>query len=407
MDATNNSDACAKRRLKKNKQKQEAPPAHGAAVNASTHAGSGGRRSPTNAPVVNILLQEPPSARSAQATCKSCNKELDPTNRWRCEKFRVHGTWPRSCFGCMRASSAAILRRLQALETMIAALLRPTPPSKLTQQSSPFPTPPPPVAPHPPATTYPTPPVGPHLTPAVNPPPSDAPNLDTILTVEELEATTFPTPSKLTQQPSPFPTPGLAFIAERIKAKAKADASALAPSTPPRATAPPIAPPGPAPTAASSVRVGDIVECLRECDNGWLPVLLWLPARVTRCLAGSLEVTLLADNSPLGGTFEVHKSLVRNVADLAGDPIPAVTDELECHVWFASDERYLMAVVLGQKADDTAVIRLADEDDYRQFEVEVPVAYLRTSASIEAFFKARDTALIAAKKTNAKAPASE
>ena len=110
----------------------------------------------------------------------------------------------------------------------------------------------------------------------------------------------------------------------------------------------PVAPPGPASTAASTVedwRVGGIVECLFGKS-------LWLPARFTRRLADSLEVTMLADND--GGTFEVRKSLVRNVPYLDGDPILAVTEELECHAWFAIHEAYLPVVVLGQKADDTA-----------------------------------------------------
>ena len=126
----------------------------------------------------------------------------------------------------------------------------------------------------------------------------------------------------------------------------------------------------------------------------------WLHARVARRLADSIEATLLADNGTLGRTFVTHESSVRNVAPFDGDPIPAVTDELECHVWFAHAERYFMAVVLGQKADDTAVVRFVD--DHKHFEV--PVAYLRTSASIEAFFKARDTAFIAAKKTKCQSP---
>ena len=104
---------------------------------------------------------------------------------------------------------------------------------------------------------------------------------------------------------------------------------------------------------------------------------LRLPVRVTRRLADSLEVTMLADND--GGTFEVRKSLVRNVAYLDGDPILAVTEELECHAWFAIHEAYLPVVVLGQKADDTAMVAHADFPPE-----EVPVAYLRTSASIEA-----------------------
>ena len=49
----NNNDACAQRRLQKKEQKQD---------------GTGGCRSLTNAPVVSILLNEPPSARGAEAT---------------------------------------------------------------------------------------------------------------------------------------------------------------------------------------------------------------------------------------------------------------------------------------------------------------------------------------------------
>ena len=112
------------------------------------------------------------------------------------------------------------------------------------------------------------------------------------------------------------------------------------------------------------------MECL-------LDESLWLPMRVTRRLAGSLEVTMLADNDD--GAFEVRKSLVRNVAYLDGDPILAVTEGLECHAWFATHEAYLPVVVLGQKADDTAMVAHADFP-----REEVPVAYLRTSASIEA-----------------------
>ena len=44
--------------------------------------------------------------------------------------------------------------------------------------------------------------------------------------------------------------------------------------------------------------MGGIVECL-------FGESLWLPVRVTRRLADSLEVTMLADND--GGTFEVRK----------------------------------------------------------------------------------------------------
>ena len=117
--------------------------------------------------------------------------------------------------------------------------------------------------------------------------------------------------------------------------------------------------------------MGGIVECL-------FGESLWLPARVTRRLADSLEVTMLAGSG--GGTFEISKSFVRNVAYLDGDPILAVTEELECHAWFAIHEAYLPVVVLGQKADDTAMVTYADF--YRP--TEVPVAYLRTSASIEA-----------------------
>ena len=80
-----------------------------------------------------------------------------------------------------------------------------------------------------------------------------------------------------------------------------------------------------------------------------------------------------------GGTFEIPESLVSNVAYLDGDPILAVTEGLECHAWFAYDGSYRAAVVLGQKADDTAMVAHADFPPE-----EVPVAYLRTSASIEA-----------------------
>ena len=87
-------------------------------------------------------------------------------------------------------------------------------------------------------------------------------------------------------------------------------------------------------------------------------------------------MTILAEDDAL----EVHKSIVRNVAYLDGDPILAVTKELECHAWFAIHEAYLPVVVLGQEADDTAMVTYADF--YRP--TKVPVAYLRTSASIEA-----------------------
>ena len=131
------NDACAQRRLQKNQQKHEAPSARGAQANASTHAGTGGCRSPTTAPVVNIQLKKPPSAHSAEATCKSCNKELDPNNRWRLDKFRAFGTWPGSCFACKQASRvaaslAAIPPRLKALEAMVAALKRALSPQLVT-----------------------------------------------------------------------------------------------------------------------------------------------------------------------------------------------------------------------------------------------------------------------------------
>ena len=147
---------------------------------------------------------------------------------------------------------------------------------------------------------------------------------------------------------------------------------------PPPSTEATVAPeaPGPASTAASTVEdwcVGGIVECLVcEC--------LWLPARVTRRLAHSLEVTMLADNDHGENAALVRKSLVRNVPYLDGDPILAVTEELDCHAWFAIHEAYLPVAVLGQTADGTAMVTYSDF--YRP--TEVPVAYLRTSASIEA-----------------------
>ena len=116
--------------------------------------------------------------------------------------------------------------------------------------------------------------------------------------------------------------------------------------------------------------MGGIVECMFGS--------LRFPARVTRRLADSLEVTMLAGSG--GGTFEISKSFVRNVAYRDGDPILAVTEGLECHAWFAYDGSYHAAVVSGQEADDTAMVTYAD--CYRP--EEVPVAYLRTSASIEA-----------------------
>ena len=139
----------------------------------------------------------------------------------------------------MRASSAAILRRLQALETMIAALLRPTPPSKLTQQSSPSP---PPVGPHPSATTFPTPPskltqqsfptpprpVGPH---AVSPPadpvaPPDDDYPPGKLTKAVLKATSQQTAS---QRAASQRAASQQAASRSPKTKAKADAKAKAP----------------------------------------------------------------------------------------------------------------------------------------------------------------------------------
>ena len=155
----NNNDACAQRRLQKKEQKKD---------------GTGGCRSPTNAPVVKTLLSEPPSAHNAEATCKSCNKQLDPNNPCRLGKHNVYGRWHRSCFLCMQArwaaaSLAAILLRLKALETAVAAPHKAMVPQRALPPQHGHPLTKAPVAPTAASTTFPAPPVGPHLFPTPSP----------------------------------------------------------------------------------------------------------------------------------------------------------------------------------------------------------------------------------------------
>ena len=125
-------------------------------------------------------------------------------------------------------------------------------------------------------------------------------------------------------------------------------------------------------------RVGALVECL--CDNdgedGGDAASSWLPVRVARRLADSLEVVMLGE----GGAFEAHESFCRPLAGLDGDPVPlaAVAEGLACHVWYAQGEEYYAAVVDGQEQADTAVVTYTEFDEQE----EVPVEYLRTSASI-------------------------
>ena len=226
----NNNDACAQRRLQKQTKEQK-------------QGGTVGCRSLTNAFVVN----EPPSAHSAEATCKSCNKKLDPNSPWRLDRYQVFGRWPRSCFLCMQArgaaaSLAAIFLRLKAIEAAVAAPRQAMGLQRALPSQHGHPLTKAPVAPTAASTTAPP---GPASTPvflhpaeapvaftAAPPGPAFIPavNLDAILTVEDLEA----------EQEAARDA-----AAQRTDAKAKADAPALAPSTPPRATAPLIAPPGP------------------------------------------------------------------------------------------------------------------------------------------------------------------